>query len=103
MENTSRVGVTKDWISQERATELKLKYLNFLNGANMEINNVRDRISRVCDSIESDLGIKNEVVVDRIVVKISADTSELEEEIKRLSETTAEHTERIGNALKARR
>jgi len=91
-------------------TELKMEYLEQLNGLLNtykrhlsllpEKETIIERIAKVCDSIESDLGIKKETVAGNIVVKMSVDTSNLERKLKELGEMTAESGERTANGLR---
>ncbi|GAB6931605.1 hypothetical protein JCM10914A_55880 [Paenibacillus sp. JCM 10914] len=85
-------------------TELKLDYLRQLRELRGHTTHegITERILKVLDSIEDDLGINKETVAGNIVVKLFADvdTSKLEYGFRKVSEKTTEHAERLGNALR---
>lgn len=54
----------------------------------------------LCDSIESDLNIRD-INVGNITVKLTVDTSDIERELKMFVDKTSESAERIGNAMKS--
>lgn len=84
--------------------ELKLRYLKQLNEirGHTITKDVTDRIVRVCDSIESDFGIKEETTSGNIVVNLhgGVDTSTLEYGLRTVGEMTAESAERIAYSLR---
>lgn len=89
--------------------ELKLEYLSELIDLTSTLHGVYSRelvqevavkrIVRLCNSIESDLGIKKETVAENIVVNLSVDTSDFERKLKELGEKTGEGAARIGKAF----
>ncbi|MGG3509695.1 hypothetical protein ABES58_30040 [Paenibacillus lautus] len=90
-------------LNSKEKIELKLEFLKQLRGLNCEYgfkDLLVEKIIKTCKSIESDLGIKKEVVAESMVVNLSVDTSDFERKLKELGEKTAEHAERIGNALR---
>ncbi|MGM1048390.1 MAG: hypothetical protein ACQEXX_19935 [Bacillota bacterium] len=96
-------SATSEFAHPMYETELKLEYLRQLRGLNCETifkDKMLERIVETCKSIESDLGIKKETVAGNMVVNLSVDTSKLEYGLKEVSQKTAEHAERIGNALR---
>lgn len=84
-----------------RTTELKLEYLRRLTDIRgMTVGKeVVERIFKVCDSIEDDLGIKKPITVANITANINVDTIEFGNKLKEVGEAVAQASERIGNAL----
>lgn len=91
-------------------TELKLNYLNQLIEVASKTNGTFSRqlaqevtlkrIIDVCDSIETDLGIKGRKVICNVTSNLSADTLEFGHKLKEAGEAFAQASERIGNEMR---
>ncbi|MNO28135.1 hypothetical protein D3C76_180220 [compost metagenome] len=93
-------------IDKEQQVELKLGYLRELTSiiesgklAIWGTKDVWERIQRVSDSIEKDLGICKPFNVGDITIKIDVDTTDFQKMAKRLSEIITEARERSESPL----